>query len=66
VHSSDKTCRNPHGIRLSGVFNEWVLKGKNDDKNSVIFKMIGFLLYKINDQKSINCLTGFSLINMGA
>lgn len=36
-----------------------------NNKNSVIFKMNGFLLYKINDQKSINCLTGFSLINMG-
>ncbi|NSW90330.1 MAG: hypothetical protein HPY74_06575 [Firmicutes bacterium] len=31
VHSSDKTCRKPHEIRLSGDFERQFLKGKNDD-----------------------------------
>ncbi|NLA84148.1 MAG: hypothetical protein GX854_06410 [Clostridiales bacterium] len=44
VHSSDKTRRKPHGIRLCGYLERRFLMGKNDDKNSVIFKMIGFLL----------------------
>jgi len=43
VHSSDKTRRKPHGVRASGVLERQFLRSRNDDKNSVIFKIIGFL-----------------------
>jgi len=43
VHSSDKTRRKPHGVRASGVLERQFLRSRNDDKNLVIFKIIGFL-----------------------